>query len=129
MKTELELISIKEYAKKKNISEQAIRKQIATKKITSVLYNNITYVVVESIEKQKNRQLITYYRKEIKQLNDTLNILKDKIENDKEYKEEVKQAKDKTVATLEGQVKMLEKVVGLTTNLLDYKQDEKIINI
>lgn len=129
MKTELELTSIKEYAKKKNISEQAIRKQIATKKITSVLYNNITYVVVESIEKQKNRQLITYYRKEIKQLNDTLNILKDKIENDKEYKEEVKQAKDKTVATLEGQVKMLEKVVGLTTNLLDYKKDEKIINI
>ena len=64
----LKLTTIKDYCKKHNLTDTAVRKQIKTEKIKSVEFDNLTYIVEESREVEKLKSQIKLKNSNIKEL-------------------------------------------------------------
>ena len=102
----LELITIKDYIKKTKLSDSGIRKQIKENKLTSLIYKDLIYIVIESNEKDKLKQDVKLLRQKNKtlqqekhfyinqdekiiKLEDKLESLEDKLERQRDTKEEL----------------------------------------
>jgi uncharacterized small protein (DUF1192 family) len=105
----VKLISVREYAKAENISEQGARKRVATKLVKSVQLKENLYIVVEdksvnTIKELKNKikllqsniktlklEAITVMKQEdyIKRLEDRITLLETKLDESTAKKEEL----------------------------------------
>ncbi len=99
------LSSVKEYAKKRGLSEQAVRKQVVSKLCESCVIDKITYIIDDDVEIKKLKQNIKNKNAQIRELKLKLE-LKTTDTNDKYIKE------------LERQIQKLEKA--------NKKKDKKI---
>ena len=93
MKLTKELITVKEYCNKHKISDAAVRKKINNNKVISLIYEDITYIVIESNEKEKLKINIKLKNQKLK----TLEQEKHFYENQKE-----------TIIKLENKIEKLE---------------------
>ena len=122
MKNTKELISVKEYCRRNKITDAATRKQINTKKITSLIYEDITYIVIESNEKEKLKSSIKLKNQKIKTLEqekyfyDNQKDLIIKLEN------KIEKLEERLYTETQEQKKLLKEMVGhYTDNRLEYK--------
>ena len=74
MKSTKELISVKEYCNKYKITDAAVRKQIKNNKVISLVYEDITYIVTESNEKEKLKINIKIKNQKLKTLEQEKNF-------------------------------------------------------
>ena len=77
------LLTVKEYAKQKGLSEQAIRKQVVSKLCQSIIIDKITYIIEDDVIIQKLKQNVKNKNSQIRELK-----LKSKINtnsNDERY--------------------------------------------
>lgn len=121
MKTIKELITIKEYCKKHKITDAAVRKKISTNKLYSIIYEGITYVVIENNDKEKLKVSIKIKNSKIRELQkekyfydnqkETITKLENKIEKLEEKLEDQRDKKEelyeKVIGELTGQTKLL----------------------
>ncbi len=106
------LSSIKEYAKTRGLSEQAVRKQVASKLCESIVLDKITYIVEDDTAIKKLKQNIKNKNSQIRELKLKLEI-------------KTAGADDKYIKELEKQIVKLEKTESkLETKLA--KKDKKI---
>ena len=114
----LELISIKDYIKKNDISDSGVRKQIKENKLISIVYNDLTYIVIESYEKGKLKDTIKNLKTTNKTLRDTNKILSDTLNNNKERDLEIKELNSEIRVSSKEQIQLLKDVIGNYNNLL-----------
>ncbi len=97
------LITVREYSKAHDISEQATRKRIASKLLTSCQLDNLTYVAVEDI----SNVVIKDLKNKIKLLNSKVSTLR---------------------ATVAGAVKQDEEIAYLRDRVLRLEDDLRVSN-
>lgn len=91
MGKDLKLITIKEYCKENNISDSGVRKQIKENKITSLVYNDLTYIVIESNVEDKLKDTIKLLREQKKTLTKQVLGLQKELSFYEDQKEELKE--------------------------------------
>ena len=129
MKLTKELISVKEYCNKYKITDAAVRKQIKNNKVISLVYEDITYIVIENNDKEKLKNNIKLKNQKLKTLEqekyfydnqkETIIKLENKIEK---LEEELKEERKLLLIETQEQKKLLKEMVGhYTDNRLEYK--------
>lgn len=102
------LLTVKEYAKQKGLSEQAIRKQVVSKLCQSIIIDKITYIIEDDVIIQKLKQNVKNKNSQIRELK-----LKSKINtnsNDERYIKELERQNEKLEAKLEKKNKKIDKL-------------------
>lgn len=98
MKLTKELISVKEYCKKNNITDAAVRKKIKNNKVISLVYEDITYIVIENNDKEKLKNNIKLKNSKIRELQKEIKLYTNQQETiiklEKDYKERLKENKE-----------------------------------
>ena len=116
-----ELITVKEFCKKEKISDAAVRKKIQNKKVVSLIYEDITYIVIENNDKEKLKSNIKLKNSKIREMEhkihfyenqkETIIKLENKVEKLEEKLEEQRDTKEalyeKVIGELTGQNKLL----------------------
>jgi hypothetical protein len=130
----LKLITIKEYCKENDISDSGVRKQIKEKRLTSLVYNDLTYIVIESNVEDKLRDTIKLLREQKKTLKKEILGLQKELSYYEDQKEELKLLKEdnrklqlKYEERMDKQVNLMEKVVGHYENskVITFKEENK----
>ena len=124
MKNTKEMITVKEYCKKYKITDAAVRKQINQKKLNSLIYQEITYIVIDSIEKETLKNNIKIKNQKLKTLEqekhfydnqkDTIFELKNKIEKLESKLEEQRDKKEELYEKFIGEVLTKTNVLKMT---------------
>lgn len=91
MKNDLILLNIKDYCKKFNISDSGVRKQIKENKLVSVVFNDLTYIVIETNEIDKLKDKIKLLREQKKGLENKVISLEKELNFYENQKEELKE--------------------------------------
>lgn len=102
------LLTVKEYAKIEGLTEQAIRKQVASKLCQSTIIDKITYIIEDDAIIQKLKQNVKNKNSQIRELK-----LKSKINtnsNDERYIKELERQNEKLEAKLEKKNKKIDKL-------------------
>ena len=116
MKTIKELISVKDYCKKHKITDAAVRKQINTKKITSTIYQDITYIVIESNEKEKLKSQVKLKNATIKTINTKIHFYENQKETIIKLENKIEKLENKLEEQRDKKEELYEKVIGEITN-------------
>ena len=104
------LISIKDYIKKNNITDSAVRKQIKRGKIESVIMNDKLYLIQETNE-------ITKLKDRVKLLNQKIKALQNKEIIIEEYKRQIQELKEDLKTERNKKDKLYESFIGETLKL------------
>lgn len=129
------LLTVKEYAKQEGLSEQAIRKQVASKLCQSIIVDKITYIIIDDTTIKKLKQNIKNKNSQIRELKLKLEV-KNSSDNDRYIQELEKQNKkleeelinsfDKNyVKELNKQIDKLETKLEKKNKKIDKLQDQK----
>lgn len=102
------LLTVKEYAKKEGLSEQAIRKQVASKLCQSIIIDKITYIVTDDAAVKKLKQNIKNKNSQIRELKLKLEVKNSS--NDYKYIQELVRQIEKLEHKLEKREKKIDKL-------------------
>jgi len=122
MKPLLNLVSVKDYCKKFSITDAAVRKKIKNKTITSVIYDEITYVVIESDEVYKLKNQLKLKNQQLKTIKNELLLYTNQKETIDKLEAKIDKLEDKLEHTTEKKEELYEKVIGHMTQL-EYKSN------
>jgi len=123
MKSLLNLVSVKDYYKKFNITDAAVRKKIKNETLTSVIYNEITYVVIESNEVDKLKNQLKLKNQQLKTIKNELLLYTNQKETINKLEAKIDKLEDKLEHTTEKKEELYEKVIGHITQL-EYKKEK-----
>ena len=112
MKKSLELQTIKEYCKKNSISDSGVRKQIKENKLVSLVYNDLTYIVIETVEKEKLKSDIKLLRQKNKTLEQERQYYINQSEKIEKLESKVEKLEDKLEVQRDTKEQLYEKVIG-----------------
>lgn len=121
MKPVLNLVSVKDYCKKFNITDAAVRKKIKTETLTSVIYDDITYVVIESDEIYKLKNQLKLKTQQLKTIQNELLLYTNQKETIDKLEAKIEKLEDKLEHTTEKKEELYEKVIGHMIQL-EYKK-------
>lgn len=123
MKPLLNLVSVKDYCKKFNITDAAVRKKIKNETLTSVIYNEITYVVIESDEVDKLKNQLKLKNQQLKTIKNELLLYTNQKETIDKLEAKIDKLEDKLEKTTDKKEQLYEKVIGHMTQL-EYKKEK-----
>jgi len=123
MKPLLNLVSVKDYCKKFSITDAAVRKKIKNETLTSVIYNEITYVVIESDEVDKLKNQLKLKNQQLKTIKNELLLYTNQKETIDKLEAKIDKLEDKLEKTTDKKEQLYEKVIGHMTQL-EYKGKE-----
>ena len=123
MKITKELITVKEYCKKYNITDGGVRKKITNHKLTSLIYEDITYIVIESNEKEKLKSNIKLKNSKIREMEHKIHFYENQKETIIKLENKVLNPEEKLEEQIDKKEELYEKVIGhmTTNNLLERK--------
>lgn len=112
----MELISIKDYCKREDISDAGARKRVASKLVKSVILDEMLYIVDENNEKQET---IKSLKNRLRNANDKIKLLTaekqtviDQREHIKKLEEKIEKLEAKIETITEKKEELYEKVIG-----------------
>lgn len=112
----MELISIKDYCKRENITDAGARKRVSSKLVKSVILDEMLYIVEENNEKQEH---IKTLKNRLRNANDRIKLLTaektaviDQKEHIRKLEEKIEKLEAKIETITEKKEELYEKVIG-----------------
>lgn len=110
-----ELITVKEYCRRKKISDTAARKQINTNKIESVIFKDITYIIIDNNDKEKLKANVKLKNSKIREMEHKIHFYENQKETIIKLEKKIDKLEDKLEEQRDTKEALYEKVIGELT--------------